>query len=167
MAATRTTGERIVGVGAMCVSNTPGDRLVAHALGSCLGVAVFDPVAHVGGLLHVPLPASTDDRDRSRGRPLEYVDTGVPALFRDCYRLGATKARLRVAVAGGASAGDATADGFQIGKRNLVMLRKLLWKNGVLIHAHDVGGTRVWRTISLDVATGRVWLKTPEREGEL
>src|SRR6185437_3075120 len=98
MRATRTNGERIVGVGAMCVSNT-GERLVAHALGSCLGVAVYDPVARVGGLLHVPLPASTDDRERSRDRPLEYVDTGVAALFRDCYRLGASKARLRVAVA--------------------------------------------------------------------
>ncbi|HXE61718.1 MAG TPA: chemotaxis protein CheD [Gemmatimonadaceae bacterium] len=167
MQATRTTGERIVGVGAMCVSNAPGDRLVAHALGSCLGVAVFDPVARVGGLLHVPLPSSIEDRDRSRGRPLEYVDTAVPALFRDCYKLGATKGRLRVAVAGGASAGDASADGFQIGKRNLIMLRKLLWKNGVLIHAHDVGGERVWRTISLDVASGCVWLKMPDREGEL
>ena len=167
MATARLTGERIVGVGAMCVSNSPGDRLVAHALGSCLGVAVFDPVARGVGLLHVPLPSSIEDRDRSRGRPLEYVDTGVPALFRDCYRLGATKGRLRVAVAGGASAGDASADGFQIGKRNLIMLRKLLWKNGVLIHAHDVGGERVWRTISLDVATGRVWLKMPDREGEL
>ena len=167
MATARLTGERIVGVGAMCVSNSPGDRLVAHALGSCLGVAVFDPMARVGGLLHVPLPSSIEDRDRSRGRPLEYVDTGVPALFRDCYRLGATKGRLCVAVAGGASAGDASADGFQIGKRNLIMLRKLLWKNGVLIHAHDVGGERVWRTISLDVATGRVWLKMPDREGEL
>ncbi len=167
MATARTTGERIVGVGALCVSNLPGERLVAHALGSCLGVAVFDPVARVGGLLHVPLPSSIEDRDRSRGRPLEYVDTAVPALFRDCYKLGATKGRLRVAVAGGASAGDANADGFQIGKRNLIMLRKLLWKNGVLIHAHDVGGERVWRTISLDVATGRVWLKMPDREGEL
>lgn len=167
MATARMTGERIVGVGAMCVSNAPGDRLVAHALGSCLGVAVFDPVARVGGLLHVPLPSSIDDRDRSRGRPLEYVDTAVPALFRDCYKFGATKGRLRVAVAGGASAGDASADGFQIGKRNLIMLRKLLWKNGVLIHAHDVGGEGVWRTISLDVATGRVWLKMPDREGEL
>jgi chemotaxis protein CheD len=166
MPATRTNGERIVGVGAMCVSNT-GERLVAHALGSCLGVAVYDPVARVGGLLHVPLPASTDDRERSRGRPLEYVDTGVPALFRDCYRLGASKARLRVAVAGGASAGDAPARGFQIGKRNLKMQRKLFWKNCILIHAHDVGGTRVWRTLSLDLATGRVWLRTPDREGEL
>jgi len=167
MQATRAAAERIVGVGGMYVSNARGDRLVAHALGSCLGVAVFDPVARVGGLLHVPLPSSSDDQARSRGRPLEYVDTAVPALFRDCYRLGAAKQRLRVAVAGGASAGDTIADGFQIGKRNLIMLRKLLWKNGVLIHAHDVGGTRVWRTISLDVATGRVWLKTPEREGEL
>lgn len=167
MATAWVTGERIVAVGSLCVSNAPGDRLVAHALGSCLGVAVFDPVARVGGLLHVPLPSSIEDRDRSRGRPLEYVDTAVPALFRDCYKLGATKGRLRVAVAGGASAGDASADGFQIGKRNLIMLRKLLWKNGVLIHAHDVGGERVWRTISLDVATGRVWLKMSDREGEL
>src|SRR5690348_18473727 len=93
MTATRATGERIVGVGATCVSNAPGDRLVAHALGSCLGVAVFDPVARVGGLLHVPLPSSTDDRARARGRPLGYVATADPPLFLVCFRFGADKAR--------------------------------------------------------------------------
>lgn len=161
------TRERIVGLGDLCVSRVPGDRLVAHALGSCLGVAVFDPVAGVGGLLHVPLPSSSADPARARERPLTYVDTAVPALFRECYRSGARKERLRLAVAGGAAAGDMDADGFQIGRRNLIVLRKLLWKNGVLIRAHDVGGVRVWRTLSLDIATGRVWLKSGDREGAL
>ena len=80
-------------------------------------------------------------------------------LFLDCYKQGAQKPQLVVKVAGGASVqGDESKDLFQIGKRNFVMLRKLLWKNGVLLKAHDVGGTQA-RTMTLDVDTGEVTLK--------
>ena len=45
-----------VGVSEMCISKNPGDIIVTHALGSCIGLAIHDPVAHVGGLLHYMLP---------------------------------------------------------------------------------------------------------------
>lgn len=160
--------EWIVAAGDLRTSRTPGDRLVAHALGSCLGVAVFDRVAGVGGLLHVALPSASADPARGRERPLVYVDTAVPALFRACYRLGARKERLRVAIAGGAASSErADDDGFQIGRRNLIVLRKLLWRNGVLIQAQDVGGVRTWRTLSLDIATGCVVVRSPDGERAL
>jgi len=143
----------------MAVSADPHTRLVTHALGSCLGVAVFDPVVGVAGLLHAVLPLSSADREKARTQPLSYVDTAVPLLFRACYRLGARKQRMVVAVAGAAAAaGEDDADGFQIGKRNLVVLRRLLWKNGILIRALDVGGRRLWRTLALEVSTGRMLL---------
>jgi chemotaxis protein CheD len=143
------------------VSGSPGDRLVTHALGSCLGIAVYDPVARVGGLLHAVLPLSTADPEKASRQPLAFVDLAVPALFRACYRRGARKPRMRVTVAGGATTThDDDADGFQIGKRNLVVLRRLLWNNGVLIRAQHVGGVRIWRTMMIDIATGRVTLKT-------
>ena len=148
---------QIVGVADAVISQDPDDVLVTHALGSCLGVALYDPVAHVGGLLHVMLPVSTIDPEKAAANPWMFVDTGVPRLFLECYKVGAQKQRLIVKVAGGASVGPSQdrGDFFQIGKRNLVVLRKLLWKNGVLLKAEDVGGT-CSRTMSLDIGTGEV-----------
>jgi chemotaxis protein CheD len=78
-------------------------------------------------------------------------------LFRRSYELGARKERIVVRVAGGAHSGATEADDqFQIGKRNFLTLRKLLWKNNVLLHAHDVGGCQTSRTMRLDLATGEV-----------
>jgi len=157
--------DRIVGIADMAVSTDPGDRLVTHALGSCLGVVVHDPVAGVGGLLHVMLPLSEIDPEKAMRNPCLFVDTGVPELFRACYRAGALKERLIVKVAGGAYTGtDERADQFQVGKRNLLTFKKLLWKNGVILRGEEVGGQRVSRTLSLVLATGEVVVKSNGRE---
>ncbi len=149
----------IIGVADMKIVSQAGDELITFALGSCLGITVYDPVAHVGGMLHVMLPLSTIDPGKATENPFTFVDTGVPRLFLDCYKQGAQKPQLVVKVAGGASVqGDESKDLFQIGKRNFVMLRKLLWKNGVLLKAHDIGGTQA-RTMTLDINTGEVTLK--------
>ena len=148
----------VAGLAKLVVSATPGDELVAYALGSCLGVAVHDPVAAVGGLLHVMLPLSSSDPEKAARTPAMYVDTGVPLLFRTCYELGGDKRRMVVKVAGGASTSAVEDDVFQIGKRNFVVLRKLLWQNGVLLASHDVGG-RESRTMSLTIGSGEVTIK--------
>ena len=149
-----------VGMADLRVTADRDARLVTYALGSCLGIAVHDPVAHVGGLLHVMLPLSELDAAKAKANPAMFVDTGVPALFKACYALGAVKGRMVVKVAGGASsAPPGGADQFQIGKRNLLTLRKLLWKNGVLLQGEAVGGHQVSRTMSLGVGDGRVSLK--------
>jgi chemotaxis protein CheD len=151
---------RVVGVGDMAVSTVSDEQLVTYALGSCIGLTVHDPVAGVAGLLHAMLPDSSIDPDAGKGQPAKYIDTGVPALFRECYRYGARKERMTVKVAGGAFAGATPEDDhFQIGKRNLVALRRLFWKNGVLIRAEDVGGCQTARTLTLHVASGDVWLR--------
>ncbi len=90
----------MVGVADMKVSRQPEEVLVTHALGSCLGVAVYDPVARVGGILHFMLPDSSLDPAKGQSHPHMFADTGLPQLFRECYRLGAQKSRLRVKVAG-------------------------------------------------------------------
>jgi chemotaxis protein CheD len=148
----------VIGIGDMAVSGDPTAQLTTYALGSCLGIAVYDPMACVGGLLHVMLPSSSVDASGAAARPYRFVDTGVPLLFRACYKLGAVKSRLVVSVAGG-SAAAVGEDGFQIGKRNIVALRQLLWKNGVLIHAQDVGGISQSRTMTLDLSSGRAWVR--------
>lgn len=151
----------IVGMADVKVSNCDDETLITYALGSCLGIAVHDPIAGVAGLLHVMLPSSQIDDSKARTQPAMFVDTGVPLLFRECYRLGARKERMTVSVAGGSFSGQADApDTFQIGKRNMLTLRKLLWKNGVLIHADDTGGAQQSRTMSIQVSSGLVLLRT-------
>ena len=148
-----------VGVADLKVSGTKGDVIITHALGSCLGITIYDPATNVGGMLHAMLPDSTIDPKKGLESPFMFVDTGVPRLFKECYKLGAEKSRIVLKVAGGAtSKSNVEDDYFQIGKRNFVMLRKLLWKNNVLVKAYDVGGTDS-RTGSLDLATGDVTLK--------
>ncbi len=155
----------VVGVADMKVTANDGDVIVTHALGSCLGIAIYDPIAIVGGMVHVMLPDSSIDKDKAQKNPCTFVDTGVPLLFRECYKLGAAKERLLVYVAGGASK-DPENDLFEIGKRNILMLRKLLWKNGVLITAEDVGGSEA-RTMSLEIGTGAVSVRITGEEFEL
>jgi len=151
----------IVGMADVKVSNNPDDTLITYALGSCLGIVVHDPVAHVAGLLHVMLPNSLIDEAKAKLQPAMFVDSGVPLLFKECYRLGARKERMTVSVAGGSFSGRSESDDtFQIGKRNMLTLRKLLWKNGVLIHADDTGGVQQSRTMSIVISSGLVQLRT-------
>ena len=151
----------IVGMADVKVTDKPDDTLITYALGSCLGIIVHDPVARVAGLLHVMLPSSQIDEAKAKAQPAMFVDTGVPLLFRECYRLGAKKERMTVSVAGGSFSGKSEADdSFQIGKRNMLTLRKLLWKNGVLIHADETGGVQQSRTMSVNVSSGLVQLRT-------
>jgi chemotaxis protein CheD len=148
-----------VGVADMKISAGKGDVIVTHALGSCLGITIYDPQSGVGGMLHAMLPDSSIDPKKAQENPFMFVDTGVPRLFRDCYAKGAEKTRLIVKVAGGAtSKANVEDDYFQIGKRNFVMLRKLLWKNNVLLKSYEVGGTES-RTMTLEMGCGTVLLK--------
>lgn len=152
--------DMIVGVGDMKVSDEANAVLAAYSLGSCIGVGIYDPLSRVGGLLHYMLPESSIDEAKARHAPFLFGDTGIPLLFREAYRLGAVKSRLRVIVVGGAEILDQKGF-FNIGKRNCTLLRKLFWKNNVTIDFEDVGGN-VNRTLKLELATGTTWLKTSD-----
>jgi len=142
-----------------------GDTLVTHALGSCLGLTVWDPGLKIGGLLHAMLPLSKINKEKADGNPFMFVDTGVPALFRQLYDLGAQKSRLVVKAAGcGNPLGKN--EMFKIGERNHTLLKKLLWKNNVMLTAEDCGGTRS-RTVYFDLTTGRVVISSSGKECEL
>jgi chemotaxis protein CheD len=156
----------VVGVGDCQVSADPQSVLVTYALGSCIAVMIHDPVAGVGGLLHFMLPESSLDRTKAGEKPYMFADTGIPLLFRSAYQLGADKRRLVVSAAGGAQMMDPQGV-FNIGKRNHVSMRKILWKAGVLVHAEDIGGISS-RTVRLEIQTGRVLLRgAGEREVEM
>lgn len=151
-----------IGIGEMHVSRNPADVIATHALGSCLGVALWDPVSRVGGLLHVMLPDSSTSPEKAARMPALFVDTGLPRLFRACYELGADKRRLVVRVAGGAATFGNGEDVFQTGKRNIAAVRNMLWKNGVLLGKTIVGGSTA-RSVWLSIGDGRMWVREGDR----
>ena len=158
--------KKIVGIADMGVCQGTDVALITYSLGSCIGVAIYDPVAQVGGILHYMLPDSQIDPQKAQKNPFMFADTGIPLLFKETYRYGAIKNRMIVKVAGGSQILDDSGF-FNIGKRNYMALRKILWKNNVLIKAEDVGGQHS-RTIRLDLTTGKVWLRySGEGEKEL
>lgn len=151
--------EIIVGLADCRVSNDPSSVLVTHALGSCMAVAIHDPVAGIAGLLHLMLPESSLDPAKAALRPHQFADTGIPLLFYAAYALGAEKKRITVRLLGGAQILDPEGI-FSVGKRNHLACRRILWAAGVMVHGEDVGGT-VSRTAYLEPAGGRLWWTTP------
>ena len=143
----------------MKISSSAEDEIITFALGSCLGITVYDPVAHVGAMVHVMLPSSSIDPVKADTNPCMFVDSGLKNLFLASYKAGAQRSRLVVFAAGGACANGLEQDDyFQIGKRNVTVLRSLLWKNGIILKNCDFGGNLA-RTMSLDLATGQVLIR--------
>jgi len=150
--------EHIVGVADMKVSNRTDDTIVTYSLGSCIGLAIYEPQAVVGGMLHYMLPSSAIDAVKAESNPFMFADTGIPALFKQIYELGAEKSRIKVFVAGGAEIMDQEGI-FNLGRQNYSALMQILTKNNVSIWKQAVGGYSN-RTVKMEVASGNIYLKT-------
>jgi len=148
-----TAARVVIGIGEMAIGGE-GSVLVTHALGSCVAVCVYDPVARVGGLLHFLLPESRINPARARTQPCAFADLGIPLLFQQAYTRGLKKTSCVVKLVGGA---DVTGDGagFAVGKRNALAARSILWRNGVLVKGEALGGSAA-RTVRLSLDDGRV-----------
>jgi chemotaxis protein CheD len=147
----------VVGISDCKVTKDSDSVLVTYALGSCIAVTLYDPIAKVGGMLHYMLPESAIDRAKAEQNPFMFADTGIARLLAAVTASGGVPKRMLVRLAGGAQVLDSQGV-FQIGKRNCLAARKILWKAGVLITAEAVGG-EVSRTIRLEVATGKLWIR--------
>jgi chemotaxis protein CheD len=154
-----------VGMSDLKISEDVDDILVTYALGSCIAVIVYDPVRQVGGMIHYMLPQSSTAPDKARDNPAMFADTGVPLLFHGMYDRACAKQGLVVKVVGGSKLYEDNGT-FDIGRRNYVIVRQMLWKAGLMVAAEDVGGAKS-RTAKLHVATGRVTVRSLAEEVEL
>ena len=144
----------------MKISGDDPDMLITYALGSCLGIAVYDFNLKRAGLLHCMLPDSSIDRNKAAGNPFMYVDSGMKALLDNFYRSGSQKNNLIIRAAGGSSSKVKEEDDFfKIGHRNFLSLRKYLWNEGLMLKAYDVGGYGS-RTVTLEVENGKMLIRT-------
>ena len=144
----------VVGISDCKVASNPADVLTTYALGSCVGITLYDPVTRVGGLLHVMLP---DSRFRSPARefnPYMFADTGFYALLQEVQQAGAKRQRLVAKMAGGANMLGGTAI-FDIGGRNAEALLGYCRLERIPVAATSLGGT-VGRSMELMLSDGTV-----------
>lgn len=151
----------VVGVAEFAVANQAQITISTYALGSCIGLVAYDPVARAGGLLHLMLPESSLAPEKAGRQPAMFADTGIPALFNGLAGVRAQRSRTHLFMAGGASVLSGP-DSFKIGERNIVAVKKMLAVYGCRLVGAEVGGT-VNRTLHLDVATGELTIKLPDR----
>jgi len=155
----------VVDISDMRISDNPDDVLVTYSLGSCLGATFYDPVLRIGSMIHCMLPLSKIDKAKAEKKPAMFVDVGVPKLLQAMFEQGCKKKDIIVRVAGTARVLDHKGL-FKIGERNYTVFRRILWKNGMMIAAEDVGGN-VSRTIRLHIGSGQFVIKSCGEEREL
>lgn len=153
-------GKRVViGVGEMAVSDDRHAILSTYGLGSCVAVVAYDPMARIGGLLHLMLPDSAIAVAKSRTQPTLFVDTGLPCFIQALVDLHADRGRLRFFLGGGASV-LTPGPAYRIGARNLQATMCWLLDHGFSIGDAGTGGT-INRALHLEIATGAMTLRTP------
>lgn len=146
-----------VGAGEYVVADEP-KVLVAPALGSCVGLALWDPVKRRGGMAHIMLPAPVDGMTTSS--VLErFASCAVPTLVDALVAAGSLRSRLVAKLAGGAAmfGGDAGVGG--IGGRNVSEVKYQLGLLRIPILAEDVGGAHA-RTVELHLDSGIVIVRS-------
>ncbi|MGL6196829.1 MAG: chemotaxis protein CheD [Thermoguttaceae bacterium] len=154
----------MLGVGDFGATCSPGGVIRTMALGSCIAVMILDRGTRCVGMDHVALPESSVSPDRAKQLPGYFADTGIPALIETMKKVGGSLSKpsnLIVKIAGGANVADPN-NTFNIGKRNVLAAKKILWQFGLGPMAEDVGGSHS-RTVTLYRDTGRIVLSCPGR----
>ncbi len=147
----------IVGIADMKMARREG-VLITYALGSCIGIALYDPMIHLGALIHIMLPEMGTMADKNL---YKYADTGIKETVRKMTAFGAIKNRMWVKIAGGAKMFEAKgSQGLgNIGERNAQNVKKVLREQGIRLVGEDTGANYA-RTMSMDVNDGKVIIKT-------
>ena len=145
--------DRFVGIGDFIISNNREDIIKTFALASCVAVTAYCSPSKVAGMIHIALPSPPYDID-IYARPGYYATSGLPLFINKmCSEYGCSKKDLRIDLYGGSN--SINGDVFQIGKKNIAMVKKILMNMNLLYNIDETGGN-VSRTLAMDVATGTV-----------
>ena len=147
-----------VGMADLRVAKAP-DILTTLGLGSCVGIALYDNVAKIGGLAHIMLPDSTQIKNNSN--VAKFADTAIEQLIEELVSQGARNTRLVAKIAGGAHMFEFKNmdDMMRIGTRNVSAVIDCLEAFRIPIIASDTG-SNYGRTVELHTATGVFVVKT-------
>lgn len=144
----------IVGIADMKMARGQG-MLVTYALGSCIGICLYDARAKIGALIHIMLPLNMET---GRTSTMKYADTGIRETIKQLEAKGASRTRLTAKIAGGAKMFDTGGSFGNIGQRNIESVHLILKREGIQLLKEDVGGS-VARTLLFDVSTGAVCVR--------
>ncbi len=157
--------EYFVGMADFKVSN--GDvKLTTLGLGSCIGIAIYDPVSKVGGLAHIMLPSIKSAPSSSKTlNPAKFGDSGVEVMLKELINKGASRTRMVAKIAGGAHMFNFqnSADFMKVGENNYNSVVNALKENKVKIVAEDCG-KNYGRTVTLDLSDGKYYIKAVGQE---
>ena len=151
-----------IGIGEWAVSSNKDDILKTYALGSCVAVLIYDSSKPLAGMIHIALPDSSIDREKGQILPGYFADTGLPLMIEEMKKLGAVRAHLWLKMAGGASVMDPS-NLFDIGKRNILAAKRIMWKSSLGPIAEDTGGV-ISRTVSLKVSNGETTIHSANKD---
>ncbi|MBQ5734307.1 MAG: chemotaxis protein CheD [Lachnospiraceae bacterium] len=157
-----------VGMADLAVCKYP-DALTTLGLGSCVGIALYDPVTKVSGLAHIMLPDST--KIKNNQNIAKFADTGIEELIKQMIKIGASKTRLVAKIAGGAqmfafkTSTSQANDMMQVGARNVEAVKAVLKKEGIRLLAEDTG-LNYGRTIEFYSENGQLLIKRVGKESK-
>lgn len=144
-----------IGIADMKMARREG-MLITYALGSCIGICLYDPLIKLGALVHIMLPINMEP---GRKNTMKYADTGLRETLRQMEAQGASRARITAKIAGGAKMFEVQSKALgDIGQRNIESVHANLKKEGIHLLKEDVGGS-VARTLLFDVASGQACVR--------
>lgn len=149
----------VLGMADLMVVSAP-IKLVTLGLGSCIGLVVYDSFARIAGMAHIMLPDSRGLRGSEKVG--KFADTAVPYIVEEMLRKGATRARIKAKIAGGAqmfSLPGASAEFLTVGAKNVAETKKRLARLGIAVIAADTGGNK-GRTIEFSTSNWMLKVKT-------
>ena len=143
----------IVGISDYKYARNP-NVFVTYALGSCVGICLYDKQLKIGGLSHIMLPESSMFSKNDINR-MKFADTAIPDLVQNLVTLGADRRRLTAKIAGGAQMFEVQAGSLvgTIGDRNTASVKSTLHSMKIPIIAEDTG-LNYGRTVYFDLDTG-------------
>ncbi|MDR0222907.1 MAG: chemotaxis protein CheD [Oscillospiraceae bacterium] len=147
-----------VGISDWKISKPP-DVLVTYALGSCVGICLYDKTKLIGGLSHIMLPDSKNCGDGLATNRMKFADTAIPDMFGKMLSMGALRANVTAKIAGGAVMFNVATDRFNIGERNVAAVKAALGALGIRVIAQDVG-LNYGRTVFFYPESGAVKIKS-------
>lgn len=140
----------IVGIADMKMAQK-GERLITYALGSCIGICLYDPQIKLAAMVHIMLPINME---AGRKNTFKYADTGIRETLNQMVAKGAVKGRITAKIAGGARMFEVNGGTLgSIGQRNSESVHQVLRRENIRLLWEDVGG-KVARTMEFDSATG-------------
>ena len=153
-----------IGMAQWFVGKAPG-IITTIGLGSCVGVALYDPITKIGGMLHLMLSDSTRFAYNENINRAKFADTGIRDMLDNMLELGANKGNIVAKIAGGAQMFEIKEgnDLLNIGDRNIEATKKTLQELEIVILGEDVGDT-YGRTIELDLDNGNLKVTTVNRD---